>query len=1849
MGLQRIFAGTVLAFLGLMLPASIQSAMAAETNRSIALTQDGDYSGFDLRTAQNVTLDQCQASCIDDKSCRAFTYNIKARWCFLKSDFNQISPFAGAVAGKIVTSATEPDIGAPAKLGFISDGLRAQANAFKARLAQTAEQPELGLNGLIGRAHASLSAGKGTDALAGFLAAVQLSPEDASLWISAARAANTIKDDRATANQGLYAALLGYDLTRSAKERADALAVLAKALEKNENFRGALNAYKASLELVADKSVRAAYLALKATKGFRITGNSVDADAASPRACVQFSDPLINRGTDYTAFVTVNGKPPKVLEAKDSQLCVEGLDYGQRYTIGLREGLPSSVDEPLAAKTDIDVYIRDRSPTVRFTGDHFVLPSAARRGIPLVSVNTERANLKLYRIGERAIAPLMSNSQFLSQLSGYGADRIEKDNGELVWQGAIDIESSLNREVTTSFPVDEALPERKPGIYVLTAAAAAGKSDEWEDRATQWFLVSDIGLSTFAGTDGLNVFARSLNSAKPIAGVELKLLARNNEILGTATTDEQGRATFSAGLMRSGAALAPAVLTGEQPGKDFVFLDMTKAGFDLSDRGVTGRTAPGAIDIFAWTERGIYRPGDMVHVAALARDIGAEAIDGLPLTFIFTRPDGVEYRRMVSTGAGLGGHVVDLALDTSVMRGTWTLGIHVDPKKPAIAEKTFLVDDFLPDRIEFDLKPAAEMLKPGMPLSVGVDGRYLYGAPAAGLSLEGDMVIKPTRSRDDLPGFVFGLADEEAGDNSSLTLDALQPLDDKGHGSVDLQVDDLPATTQLLQAQLSVRLKEGGGRAVERQLTLPVETGQPAIGIKPEFSGELSENSTGHFQLIALDADGKPQALPGAKWKLLKLERDYQWYRDGSAWRFEPITTTKLAASGTVDIGAEKTDLPMPVGWGRYRLEVDAPTPNGAASSIEFNAGWFVEAGSTETPDALEIGLDKPVYKIGETAKLKVSSRYAGEVLVTIGSETLIATQTASLAATGGEIDIPVTDNIGAGTYITATLYRPGESQETRMPMRAIGVTWLSVDPANRKLAIKLTPPQQIEPRRKLTVPISVTGGGNDAYVTVAAVDVGILNLTRFETPDPDGWYFGQRRLGIEMRDLYGQLIDGSLGAMGKLRTGGDGGMMALQASPPKEKLVALFSGPVHLDHTGKAQVEFDIPQFNGTVRLMAVAWNRTGIGHAQTDVIVRDPVVITASLPRFLAPGDQARLQLDLAATDAPDGDYLLSLKGNPSVEIDPAKAQIPVTLKAGARTSLSVGLKGLAPGDGTVSVALTSAGGASTGEANGAGTSATGANTGETKNTGLSLTRSLDLPVRPAALPVTTRRELPLAAGKSLSVDSDLLADSVLQGASLSLSVSRGANFDIAALLTSLDRYPYGCAEQTTSRALPLLYLNDLANVAGLPADADINRRIQDAIYRVLSYQAAQGSFGLWAPGSEDLWLDAYVSDFLTRAREKGFDVPDNALVQALDNLANKLSYDTDVEAQGNEIAYALYVLARNRRAAISDLRYYADTILDRFPTPLSKAHLAAALSLYGDPVKAEAIFRTASEQSQQGSITPVSLARSDYGSQLRDGAAILALAAEARPVPPIIPALSRSVIEDWKRKSYTSTQEESWMLLAARALDKSDDGLSVTVNGSLKTGGYRARIEGEELMHQPVTLDNTSADPLTATVTTVAVPKYPLPAASEGFTIERSYYTLSGEKVNISEAAQNQRYVVVLKVAQTAMGEPSLPTQLLVTDLLPAGLEIDNPALVGSADLANFDWLGETKAAHLEFRDDRFVAALDSASQDSGDMVLAYVVRAVTPGVFDLPAASVEDMYRPQRYARTAMGRMEVKAEQ
>jgi uncharacterized protein YfaS (alpha-2-macroglobulin family) len=1802
--------------------ASLVTGQAFAQARTVVTTENSDYFGFDLRTEPNVSLDRCKTICLADEGCRAFTYNTKAKWCFLKSDFNTIKPFTGAVAGKVVNLNGDPDIGAPATLSFFPEWMATEAQNYRRLIVNPAQPVAEGLNTLVDSGDSAMLTGDPRTAMQKYKAALAISPDDAAVWIDLANAVLAVQaingqESYSLHNDATSSAYNAYLVTRTAAQRADALAKIAVGLDKRDLFRPALQAYEASLLLVNSPAIRAEYEDLKARKGFRVVNHSVDSDTATPRVCAQFSEALVKTGVDYSTFVTVDNQAPKAVEAKDQQICVEGLEHGRQYSVAFRPGLPAAIGEVIESPIVLSVYIQDRSPTVRFTGDGFVLPSTARRGIPLVTVNMNSADLKLYRINDRSLAQLVSGYQFLRQLDGYDLSNISDQMGEPVWEGKIDVASELNKEVTTSFPVDEALPQRKPGIYVLTATPENDTRNTWESRATQWFVVSDIGLSTYTGQDGLTVFARSLGTAKPMADAELTLLSRNNEVLGTAKTDAEGKAVFQPGLTRGEGGMVPAVLMASLAGSDFVFLDMTKAGFDLSDRGVEGRAAPGALDVYAWTERGIYRVGEEVHVAALARNADATAVEKLPLTFIFTRPDGVEERRTVSDGEMAGGHAVTLPLSPNAMRGTWTVAIHTDPKEPAVATQMFLVEDFVPDRIEFDLTADKTEIAADETATMTVDGRFLYGAPAAGLALEGDITLTTTRQWDAFKGYWFGLADEQEGEATRTPLTDLPLVGDDGKASFPATIDALPSTTRLVDARVTVRMRETGGRAVERSTDINIRPQGDMIGIRPDFADSVPQGGTAKFSVIATDNEGQRKDENGLVWSLVKVEREYQWYRNGNSWNYEPVTLTTAVADGTIDATTDKeASISVPVDWGRYRLEVESADPEGPATSYEFDAGWYVSATSTETPDGLEIALDKDAYQPGDVAKLKVSPRFAGEMLVTIGAERLLKTITATVPADGATIDIPVDAEWGAGAYVTATLFRPGDVQESRMPARAIGLKWLQVAPGARQLSVALTPPQKTEPRQTLSIPVEVKGAaeGDNAYVMVAAVDVGILNLTGYKAPDPSDWFFGQRMLGLEIRDIYGRLIDGSLGVMGKLRTGGDGGNLSPQGSPPKEKLVAFFEGPVQLDRDGKATVNFDIPQFNGTVRVMAVAWTKNAVGEASTDVVVRDPIVLTAGMPRFMAPGDSATMRLDISNTDAPDGEYALSVEPAGNLTVGTGEFPDTVNLAGGKRQTMTIPLTAVAPGDSGVTVRLANA-------------------------SGLTVEQQLYLPIRPAALPVTTRMVVDLGPSKSLRVDEQLLAASVLEGASVSLNVSPAAAFDVASLLMSLDRYPYGCAEQTTSRALPLLYVSELSKPFGLAEDPDLRKRIQDAVYRVLNYQASAGSFGLWSPGSGDLWLDAYVTDFLSRAREQNYDVPSKALVQALNNLQNSISYDVDVQDRGSEIAYALYVLARNKKASVGDLRYYADTKLEGFTSPLAIAHLAASLALYGDMQRSEQTFQAALQLAR--SKPENDWYRSDYGSRLRDGAAMLALAAETKPMPSVTPELIKLVSAERQRYTWLSTQDQAWLVLAARAFASNTGGVTLNVDGQPHTGALSRTVSGDDLVTNPIVVRNDGKDALQAVVTAVAAPKQPLPAGGDGFTIKRTYYTLDGKQANITEAKQNERYVVVVE----ATNGNSWQSRVLIQDLLPAGFEIDNPGLVSSADLSNFSWLPETSAAHLEFRDDRFVAAFDP-DQASGSMTLAYVVRAVTPGVYVHPAAYVEDMYRPQFSARTATGMMEVK---
>ncbi|WP_113912145.1 alpha-2-macroglobulin family protein [Roseovarius dicentrarchi] len=1780
-------------------------AEPAVPERRAVITRDVDFYGSDLTALFDTTYEACQATCLGTPACQAFTFNTKSSACFPKSTVSDETPFVGAISARI--SDTNPKVLAQAAaraddLKFLgsyaiqevrdqadSIGREHPGGAYTAQAMMQAAQDRITEGDIL---NAMRWAGAAT------------SSSDASdHWTEYARLLLMLEQDTAQNTQkAISAAANGYLRGLSDGARVNALLILADALERQDRGRETVQALRLASDIDPRADVTDALDNAAAKYGFRISENTIDNESATPRICAEFTEDLIAAGTDYAPFVRLPD-PGLVVQPEGRQICIDGVQHGERYRITFRRGLPAAGGEALLKDVEITAYVRDRAPQVRFPGRAYMLPRAADAALPVETVNLDSVELSLRRVSDRNLLRAIQDDYFGRPLNGYDLDHFSDSIAQDVWTGTGEVQNQLNQTMTTRLPLGDVLADQPPGIYTLTAGVPG--VDAYDDSgATQWFVLTDLGLTTLMGNDGLHVFARSLASAGALDGIEVTLLSRANAVLGTAQTDADGHVRFDAGLTRGTGGAAPALVTARQGDEDAAFLSLTDPAFDLSDRGVEGRPPAPPVDVFLATDRGAYRAGEVIHATALARDDGAEAITGLPLTAILTRPDGVEYARHLSAEDTAGGHVFTLPVGETAPRGTWALDIKADLEAPALASAQVLVEDFLPERIDFTLSLPEGTLTPGALPPLSVQAKYLFGAPGAGLKSEGQLVLRPARSLDDFPGYMFGRYDSDAG--PQVQFFDVAETDADGILTQPLEMPDNIDATQPHEATAILRLREGSGRPVERQITRTLAPTSAMIGIKPASGGVVPQGTEAAFDIIAVSPDLARTDMP-VKWTLNRVTTRYQWYQQYGDWKWEPITTRARVATGEGTAGAAPLSVTAPVDWGQYELLVERTGGSYVASSVDFYAGWYAPADSSRAPDTLDLSLDAETYTPGDTAQLRIVPRYAGTALITVMSNRVISRQSVEVTEGENVIPVDVTDDWGAGAYVSAQVIRPMDVAAGQNPARSLGLAYARIDPGARQLNVTIEAPDTADPRGALGARVKVDGlAGQTGFVTLAAVDLGILNLTGHQSPDPSAHYFGQRRLGVEIRDIYGRLIDGMNGAAGTVRSGGDaGGSLSRQSPPPTEELVAFFTGPLTVGADGTAEASFDIPDFNGTVRLMAIAWSAGGVGQAERDVLVRDPVVLTASVPRFLAPGDRSTMLLEIVHATGPTGRVGLDITA-PGVTL---AGDVPsgFDLTEGQKHSFRLPVTAGEAGDYAIRIALTTP-------------------------DGKQLTKSLTLPVRANDPAISETRQFQLAAGDTFTLTEDVFAGYRSGTGEAVISAGALARLNVPGLLQSLDRYPYGCTEQVTSRALPLLYFNQVATALGIGNDGAIKARVDAAVAQVLTRQTSSGAFGMWQAESGDFWLDAYVADFLSRARAEGFDVPDRAFGMAMDNLRNRVNYAPDFDNGGQDIAYALMVLAREGAAAMGDLRYYADVKVGDFATPLAQAQLGAALASYGDQTRADRMFSAALSSVQAADDTR--MWRADYGTALRDRAGVLALLVEAGSNVGDRDALARSLRTSGP---HLSTQEEAWSLLAARALIDDMSAQGLTLNGAPVTGPFIRKLEAGTVQPQQIT--NTAMRDTDITLTTFGVPRVPGPADGYGYAIRRQYYDMDGAPASLDGVPSGTRLVAVLTVTPFEEAE----ARLIIDDPLPAGLEIDNPNLISSGDVSSLDWLETTYAEHSEFRSDRFIAAVTGSQ--SQPFNLAYIVRAVSPGQYHHPAATVEDMYRREYRANTDTGQMTV----
>ncbi len=520
-----LFAMLVLAF-------NIGGAIAQD--RAISLMPGTDLPGFDYSVVKNTTLDACSAACADDRICRAFTFNEKAKWCFLKGAAGPETAFTGATSGKVDPAAEQALVAErQAELPFPASDLVYYAQYFAQQLPSTDVPPQnLSYDDLVSAGDDAAATGNSAAANVSYRQALALNRNDPALWLKLVdvqidRADADLRNNNSSsaydfAQTATWSATNAFLLSESVAERAKALARLAAGFERRTMWRESIATYRASIALVDDAGLQGRLDQVVAEHGFRIASNEVDSEAADPRICVVFSDPLPAGDTDLSSYIVVDGAPQVAVETEQSQLCITGVRHGQRYSIRVRSGLPSANGEQLRADAELNVYVPDRSPFVGFANNAYVMPAGLGGGLPITSVNAETAEVVIYRIGDRSIATAVRNGIFQRTLDGYSAEDVASQHGEKLWEGEVDLaRAEPNQMTTTAIPVSDALKDKLPGAYVITAKVKGVNQDYWREMATQWFIVTDLGLTTVEGEDGVHAFVRSLNDASPVAGAKV--------------------------------------------------------------------------------------------------------------------------------------------------------------------------------------------------------------------------------------------------------------------------------------------------------------------------------------------------------------------------------------------------------------------------------------------------------------------------------------------------------------------------------------------------------------------------------------------------------------------------------------------------------------------------------------------------------------------------------------------------------------------------------------------------------------------------------------------------------------------------------------------------------------------------------------------------------------------------------------------------------------------------------------------------------------------------------------------------------------------------------------------------------------------------------------------------------------------------------------------------------------------------------------------------------------------------------------------------------------------------------
>lgn len=1603
---------------------------------------------------------------------------------------------------------------------------------------------------------------------------------------------------------------------------------------------------------------------------------------------------------DLAKFISLAPKVKFNAASSYGSLTLSGdFKFGERYQLTFKKGLPAQNGAVLQEDYTTVLAFPDAMPLIEIAGQKsgYLSPgNGGRLGVELL--NIKDVSLKLWRLYENNIVVGMGQSGVIDPYS------VSLDLSRRVAVQDVSLTSLKNEKIKKSIDLS-ALAGKERGVFLLTLQGQPMRlkdsaSDDYYAYNSKIYascavVLTDLGISARVYDQSLLVWVNSIAGGQAVQGAEVAVYSLSNQLLARGKTDAQGVMRLKRDAPWED-QLAPGVIV-VKTADDLSFVSLRNNIFADSTFDIGGKPYfTEGYEAFVYTPRGVFRPGEQVDVKAIVRGANRSMVEPFPLVWKIFSATGNSFAEGTTQLSKEGGAFFNVALPASAPTGKYSADIFVPGQEDQpIGRCAFDVEEISPPRIEVSLRADKAFLQAKQELNVQVQAQYLFGAPGDSLRFEADVQGKPAVfTSPDWQAYTFGDGEVAFEPVKEDTLKDL--LNAQGKGSFKYTPGFDAKIPGPLDLSLVVRVQEDGGRWVNQILNVPFYPAPYVLGL------EKAKNDSGFtfgndkdvvLQVAAVTPEGKP-ANPGKlEAEIQEVITHYNWvrdYEDGSnvsRWKRteEFVDFARVPVTVNKGVGVVRFK-PGKEFWATYRVRVSSPQ-TGASTSARVNVADASMVGSGQGSGMLNrivMKLDKALYKPGEEAKVTLRAPFLGRLYLNVETDHEIWSDIVELKSSQASFTVPVNAAMQPNAYVTAVLLRPVETGEQWSPHRAVGIVPLKLDMEFARLNVQIENPAQVMPDGQVPVKVSIkdnAGRPVQAEFSLALVDEGVLSLTAFNTPSPLEFFVSQRKLASRDFDVYDELLAPELKSVELLSPGGDSGQeaMFLSAIGRKIQLLSLFEPALSTNAEGQAEYVFKLPEYSGKARIMLVAASGDAFGNGQNEVSIARDVVVEATLPNAVGPGDKFYVPVKAFKAgvarqpDAGGGKERvaeikavvsgpLELRGDTSFSLDlndPALDFAKLDLQAVAQN---------ATGEGTLVLQTTVPGDANN-----------------------SFSQSFNLPVRPANPRVSMSASGKLQAGSN-SLELNLAADivnSALPGSlegQIAISASPQANLMPA--LSFLQSYPYGCLEQTVSTAWPYLVMPDIMEQAGFISKKKAGKEsgqkagtnpaapfLESIVARVASMQLWDGSFSSWpGGGATDPWSSLYATHFLLES-SKIVSVPEGVLGRALDWTRSYLAFTPGanaffgVQPSYTAKAYACYILALKGEPPFAWMQHLTENSRKMYPS--GQILLAGAKALAaGNASPLQALQLKDNTQSDGYNSTLESQTRNNALLLLiwsaveprATEAAELALALEQEATTGLrttqeagltVFALGRYLEKTAEeRKKYTAN-----VLWGNKSVAKGSEAKALVVNDLGKLLSEKTPDKEEQLTVQ---IDGAGRPYYAWTMS--AVPLLAPKAHSNGLELKRQWADADDKVIDLPDGSAKPPVPVLAlgqRVFVTLTLTPAKPMRdVVVVDVLAGGLQVENPRLIGGSGFEDGAALSESdqgentdnsdtnmpkENVRLDLRDDRLVLIVDYLEKP---LTYTYSLRAITRGVFALPPVAAEGMYAPQINALTSAGQIEIK---